>query len=129
MKKLCFILTLLLIVGCNDGKKSYEDYIEEDFIEVQGIVTKVEKKHNHQNLIVNISYIYNLGLDTPTKGVELNSPFIPIEGGPAIILVHTNDKTITFFSHSGILDKEEEVLLNYLEKCEQNDGGYYGIDY
>lgn len=131
MKRLYFIIPLLFVViGCNDDptKKRYEDYNEEDFIEVQGIVTKVEKKHGYQNLVVNISYIYNLGQEKPTKGYELGSPFIPIEGGAAIILVHKEDEKVTFFSQSGILDEEEEVLLGYLEKCEQIGGGYYGVD-
>lgn len=133
MKRLYFIVPLLLTlvaVGCNDEptKKKYEDYNEEDFVEVQGIVTKVEKQHGYQSLVVNISYIYNLDQEKPTKGYEADSPFIPIEGGPAIILVHKDDENVSFFSQSGILDEEEEVLLSYLEKCEQMGGGYYGVD-
>lgn len=129
MKKLFFIF-YIVIVGCNEESiKRYEDYNEEDFIEVQGIIMRTVKKNNFQNFIeTDIHYIYNLGQEKPTIGKELKSDYMPHEGAPAIILVYKEDKNVTFFSRSGILDEEEEVLLDYLKKCEQIGGGYYGVD-
>ena len=131
MKRLYFIISLSVIVmGCNEQiQKKYEDYNEEDFIEVQGIITKTIKKYNYQNMVeTDIYYIYDLGKEKPTKGYELKAPYMPIEGAPAIILVHKDDKNVTFFARSGILDEGEKVLLDYLKKCEEIGGGYYGLD-
>lgn len=129
MRKLFFIICLVFI-NCNESSvKRYEDYNEEDFIEVQGIVMRTVKKNNFQNFIeTDIHYIYNLGHEKPTVGKELKSDYMPHEGEPAIILVHKEDKNITFYGYSGILDEGEDVLLEYLKKCEEIGGGYYGVD-
>ena len=108
-------------------KKSYEDYDDGDFFEVQGIVVKTKRKTDFKNVIKSsIYFIYNLDKDTPDVGYEIDSPFMLDEGEPAIILVHKNDKKISFFGARGIVN--EDVLLSYLEKCQQTGGGYYGVD-
>ena len=129
MKKAYFIISIILVfTGCNEPeKKSYEDYDEGDFIEVQGIITKTNARNTLQNHIVtDIHFIYNLNLDKPSVGYELKSPYMLDEGEPVIILVHKEDKNVSFFGARGII--EEEVLLDYLKKCEEIGGGYYGLD-
>jgi len=129
MKRILCISFIIIISCKNDSVRRYEDYNEEDFIEVQGIVVKTIKKNNFQNFIeTDIHYIYNLELEKPILGKELKSEYMPYEGSPAIILVHRKDKNITFFSRSGTLIDQESVYLSYLEKCEQIGGGYYGLD-
>ena len=130
MKKVCFIIVLISIFagGCSEpAKKRYEDYNDEDFIEVQGIITRTNGRSTFQNrIITDIYYVYNLEFDKPNTGYELKSPYILDEGEPVIILVHKDDNNISFFGSRGII--EEKVLLGYLEKCEQMGGGYYGVD-
>jgi len=130
MNKLFFYGLLFLIFSCNKSeKKKYEDYNEDDFVEVQGIVIKTVKKMNFQSYFeMDLYYIYNLGQDKPTKGYELKTPYMIGVGEPAVILVHKEDKNITFYGYRGTLMEEEKTLLNYLEKSEQNGGGYYGVD-
>ena len=90
-------------------KKSYEDYDDGDFLEVQGIVVKTKRKTDFKNVIKSsIYFIYNLDKDTPDVGYEIDSPFMLDEGEPAIILVHKNDKKISFFGARGIVN--EDVL-------------------
>ena len=36
-----YTVILFLIISCSNTKKEYEDYNEDDFYEVQGIVTKI----------------------------------------------------------------------------------------
>ncbi|RIV43027.1 hypothetical protein [Flagellimonas pelagia] len=124
-----FLFSILLMVSCGKPVKKYEDYDEDDFTEVQGIVIKVDRNYSYlKEDIRNVYYIYNLGKERPDIGYELNCPFLPMEGEPAIILVNRNEKDVTFMARSGIIDEEEEVLLQYLEKCDQMGGGYYGLD-
>lgn len=77
-------------------------------------------------MVTDIHYVYNLEFDKPNVGSELKSPYILDDGEPVIILVHKDDNEVSFFSSRGII--EENVLLSYLEKCEQIGGGYYGVD-
>lgn len=126
MKKI-FIL-FFIITSCNQKYKlAYEDYNDEDFLPVQGIITKVYKKGAINNFIKkDIHFIYNLGKEKPSKGYEVYSPYILNEGEPAIILVHKDNDSISFFGSRGIIQKK--LLLDYLKKCDLDNGIYYGVD-
>ena len=125
---LYLLLILLLCIGCNESaKKKYEDYNDKDFIEVQGILTRSFRKTKFPDRFESdIYFIYNLDKDKPNKGYELGSPYMLDEGEPVIILVHHSNEAISFFGSRGII--EEEVLLKYLDKCNQIGGGYYGVE-
>nr|WP_299381222.1 hypothetical protein [Allomuricauda sp.] len=127
MRSNCFVLLALIFLCCKGQTKKYEDYNDENFIEVQGIVVKSKRQTDFKNVIKSsIYFIYNLNKERPDIGYEINSPFLLHEGEPAIILVHKNDEKISFFGARGMIN--EDVLLSYLEKCHQTGGGYYGID-
>ncbi|WP_421813549.1 hypothetical protein [Flagellimonas sp.] len=128
MKKIIFIICFVAsLIGCTESKKKFEDYNEENFIEVQGIIIKTKRKIDYKNIIkTSIHFIYNLEKERPDVGFELDSPFMLNDGEPVIILVHKDDEQISFFGARGIID--EDVLLSYLEKCEEIGGGYYGLD-
>lgn len=126
-KKLSFILLFIVFfTGCNTNKKSYEDYAEDDFYSVQGIVTRVHSRYNYVDKFSkrDLYYIYYLELDKPLKGYEAKTPYMIENGEPVEILVHKKDSSITFFGSRGIF--KEQVLLNYLDKCDEE--GYYGLD-
>ena len=81
MRKFLIISLILLFQGCKEQSiKSYENYNEEDFVEVQGLIIKVEKEFAYQNRKVDVTYIYDLEKDKPTVGHEKNTPFIPMVG-------------------------------------------------
>ena len=128
--KIAFTLFTLLFLafGCgNPAKKEYEDYNEDDFVEVQGILTRTFGKARFPDKFrTDIYFIYNLDKENPDTGFELGSPYMLDEGEPIIVLVHRNDHKISFFGTRGII--EEEILLKYLDKCNQIGGGYYGVE-
>jgi hypothetical protein len=104
----------ILISPCNN-EKSYEDYDEDDFVEVQGIITKcIPAKSFRAYSGNNIYFLYHLDKAPPLKGKELKSRFIPTEGNPAIILVHKKDSSIAFYGASGVIDKE--ILHKFYHK-------------
>ncbi|MDF4221919.1 hypothetical protein PXC01_10015 [Maribacter sp. M208] len=123
------IIIFFVIISCNQkAKLDYEDYNDEDFLPVQGIITKVYKKGAINNFIKkDIHFIYNLEKENPSKGYEVYSPYILNEGEPAIILVHKDNDSISFFGSRGII--HEKVLEDYLKKCDLDKGTYYGVDY
>lgn len=128
MRNIIFIVCLVTsFIGCNESNKKYEDYNDDDFIEVQGIIIKTKRKVDFKNITkTSIFFIYNLDKKRPDVGFEADSPFMLNDGEPVILLVHKDDQKISFFGARGIMD--EEVLLSYLEKCEEIGGGYYGLD-
>ncbi|WP_405384983.1 hypothetical protein [Maribacter sp. LLG6340-A2] len=127
MKKI--IILFFIIISCNHkDKRDYEDYNDEDFLPVQGIITKVYKKSAINNFIKkDIHFIYNLEKENPSKGYEIYSPYILKEGEPVVILVHKDNDSISFFGSRGII--QEKILLAYLKKCDLDKGIYYGVDY
>ena len=128
-KKIYFgVLIVFLVISCKELTiKRYENYNEDDFIEVQGIVTKTVGRKTLQNTARNdIYFVYNLNKERPDVGFELKSPYVLNNGGPVIVLVHKKDSDVSSFGARGILN--EDVLLSYLEKCEEMGGGYFGVD-
>ncbi|WP_437400073.1 hypothetical protein [Flagellimonas lutimaris] len=128
MRNIIFIVCLVTsFISCKESNKKFEDYNDDDFIEVQGIIIKTKRKVDFKNITkTSIYFIYNLDKERPDVGFEVDSPFMLNDGEPVIILVHKDDQKISFFGARGIMD--EEVLLSYLEKCEEIGGGYYGLD-
>lgn len=117
MRAFLIILLFLLLNSCKEqSKKTYEDYNEKDFIEVQGLIVKVEKEFAYQYRKVDITYIYNLDKDKPAIGYEGDSPFIPITGAPAIILVHKYHDGVTFLGGIGYIEDENDIVKRYIEK-------------
>ena len=129
MRKFLIISLILLFHGCKEQSiKSYEDYNEEDFVEVQGLIVKVEKEFAYQNRKVDVTYIYDLEKDKPAIGHEKNTPFIPMAGEPSVILVHKYEDNVTFLGGSAYVEDENNLIKRYLEKSEQFGVEYYGVD-
>ena len=123
-----FGILLLVAVCLSCDEKSYEDYDENDFIEVQGILIRTIRKNTFPNNVnADLYFIYNLDQDHPDTGQEKGTPYMGLsDGDPITVLVHKEDSEISFFGSGGIT--QEEVLLEYLDKCAQIGGDYYGVD-
>ncbi|MBQ4915590.1 hypothetical protein J8L85_14135 [Maribacter sp. MMG018] len=129
MRKFLIISIILLYYGCKEQSiKSYEDYNEQDFVEVQGLIIKVEKEFAYQNRKVDVTYIYNLEKDKPTVGHEKNTPFIPMAGQPKVILVHKYEENVTFLGGNTYVEDENDLIKKYLEKSARFGVEYYGVD-
>lgn len=119
----------MLLLGCKEqSTKNYEDYNEEDFVEVQGLIIKAEKEFVYQDRKVDVTYIFDLEKDKPSIGYEEDTPFIPMAGEPAVILVHKYEDSVTFLGGPGYVEHEDHLIKRYLEKSEQFGVEYYGID-
>ena len=124
-------LTMLLffIASCKGlGKPKYEDYNEEDFIAVQGIVYKVTRTPVVRLLYyeVNAYYIYNLDSEHPKIGKEMDVPVVVEEGDPQVILIHKDDENISFMGRGRTINRE--VLENYRKKSKEHGVDYYGVE-
>jgi len=129
MRKFLIISLILLFQGCKEQSiKSYENYNEEDFVEVQGLIIKVEKEFAYQNRKVDVTYIYDLEKDKPTVGHEKNTPFIPMVGQPKVILVHKYENNVTFLGGNTYVEDENDLVKKYLEKSDRFGVEYYGVD-
>ncbi len=128
MRTFLFISLFLLLPGCKEQSTNYEDYNEKDFVEVQGLIIKVEKEFAYQDRKVDVTYIYDLKKDKPVIGYEDDTPFIPMAGAPAIILVHKYEDGVTFLGGLGYIEDEDNMVKRYLEKSERFGVEYYGID-
>ena len=129
MKKLLIISLIILFQGCKEkSTKNFEDYNEEDFVEVQGIIIKVETEFSYQNRKVDVTYIYDLEKDNPTIGNEKNSPFILMVGQPRVIMVHKYEDNVSFLGINTYVEDENDLIKKYLEKSDQFGVEYYGVD-
>lgn len=129
MRKFLIISFILFFLGCKEQSiKSYEDYNEEDFVEVQGLIIKVEKEFAYQNRKVDVTYVYDLEKDKPTVGHEKNTPFITMAGQPKVILVHKFEDNVTFLSINTYVEDENDLVKKYLEKSDRFGVEYYGVD-
>ncbi|MDO6493091.1 MULTISPECIES: hypothetical protein [unclassified Cellulophaga] len=129
MRKFLIISIIILYYGCKEQSiKSYKDYNEQDFVEVQGLIIKVEKEFAYQNRKVDVTYIYNLEKDKPTVGHEKNTPFIPMAGEPKVILVHKYEENVTFLGGNTYIEDEKDLIKKYLEKSARFGVEYYGVD-
>tara|TARA_R110002049_G_scaffold125135_1_gene280744 strand:- start:921 stop:1331 length:411 start_codon:yes stop_codon:yes gene_type:complete len=129
MRKFLIISLIILCHGCKEqSTKNYEDYNEEDFVEVQGLIIKVQKEFAYQNRKVDVTYIYDLEKEKPTIGHEKNSPFILMAGEPKVILVHKYEKNVTFLGGNTYVEDENDLVRKYLEKSDRFGVEYYGVD-
>ena len=108
--KISLLIIFLLFFNCD--KKKYEDYNEEDFIERQGIITKMKRTSNPLDSEWNkkITYAYNLYEDSIYYGQENNISLMLKLGQPIVVLVHKNDDKISFYARRGLVDKKEWVV-------------------
>lgn len=129
-----FFGSLLLLTICNcksDEKPKYEDFKEDDFIMVPGIVTKITRTPifarggwNEYNLY----YAYNLDSDTILVGKEMDADLALKEGDGFYVLVLKNDREISFVAGPRLLPKDQRIIENYLKKSKAHGVKYYGID-
>jgi hypothetical protein len=131
MKKMLQLIIVILLssslYSCKEGIKQSEDdidlneYKEEDYYKVQGIVVKKNfhfnyvDKFNKRSLV----YIYRLDLNEPLVGIEKNTRLMINPEEPIAVMVHKRDSTISFIGHRGIID--EDLLVEYLTRP---DGDY-----
>ena len=123
MKKasLITLLFILLLSSCK-SEKQYSDYNEDDFYEVQGIITGVFRTSDpfDNPTVKNVRFTYFLDHPTPKTGMEENLDMFEAQNGyPLIVLVHKDDENISFYGRVGILDnvnsEEEKVLRAHLK--------------
>jgi len=110
MKKYKYLILLLftgLIYSC--GEKKYEDYNENEFNEIQGVITKVKPSTNpfDSSRVCDVEYLYYLGEKEPFLGKEKNIDLYLNTGQPIIILVHKKDSTINFYGYNGTININE----------------------
>jgi len=129
MRTFLFISLIILFHCCKEQPtKSYEDYNEEDFVEVQGLIIKVKREFAYQNRKVDITYIYDLENEKPSIGHERNSPFIPMAGQPNVIMVHKYEDNVSFLGVNTYVEDENDLVKKYLEKSDRFGVEYYGVD-
>ncbi len=128
-----FLATNLLVFSsCKQERQvKYEDFNEEDFALVPGIVTKITRTpiYARGNLYeYNVYYAYNLESDTVLVGKELDVDLALKEGDGFYVLVHKNDMGISFIAGSHLLPKDQKILESYLLKSKENGVKYFGVD-
>jgi len=129
MRNFLIISLIVLFHGCREkSTKNFEDYNEEDFVEVQGLIIKVEKEFAYQNRKVDVTYIYDLEKDYPTIGYEKDSPFIPMVGEPRAIMVHKYEDNVSFLGINTYVEDENDLIKKYLEKSDRFEVEYYGVE-
>ncbi|MDY0780256.1 hypothetical protein [Tenacibaculum sp. IB213877] len=107
------------MISCNT-KKKYEDYNENDFYEVQGVVTKVYSTSSvfddSYNKLMDYVYCVNDSLILSGKEKEFFKAWK--FGQPIIVLVHKTNPEISFYARNGFLNKitktQEESLYKVL---------------
>lgn len=105
MKRWAFIV-LIFLYSC--GKKGYNDYDEKDFVEDQGIITKISRTRNPFDNAwkIDIKYAYNLSSDTISFGEERELDLMLQLGQPIVILVHKSDNKINFYGRRGVINEQ-----------------------
>ena len=120
----------MFLGGCNpNARNNYEDYNEDDFVVVQGVITKSIPHRIYSGRVIyagnDINFLYDLNGTSPKNGFETKSSFILNQGEPVLVLVHKSYDSIAFISTRGIIDKE--LLVNFLNKCEINNWDDFGL--
>ncbi|WBL23421.1 hypothetical protein [Zunongwangia sp. HRR-M8] len=127
MKKILAILIVIssILTSCKEEKK-YTDYNENDFYEVQGIVTHAPLTDDPFDLPVakDLHFEYFIHREKPLKGIEENFEILEdVKGFPVVILVHKNDETINFYDRIGLSENlsidEKKILEEHFQ--EQKD--------
>ncbi|WP_228235199.1 hypothetical protein [Allomuricauda sp. M10] len=132
LKNLFFSLFLVTHFSCNrENQPKYEDYNEEDFLLVPGIVTKVTRTPIFARgwwYDYNIFYAYSLDSDTISVGKEMDVDMAVSEGEAIYILVHKYKKGLSFPTGRRITPNDEKVIQRYLKKSQDHGVKYFGID-
>ena len=112
----------IIILTTSCGKKRYEDYNEDDFVEVQGIITKVKRTSSAFDNArrVDIEFVYNLVDTNISYGKEDGIDLVLKYGQPIVVLVHKSDNKISFFGRRGIID-EELLEIGYKKILQDNN--------
>lgn len=113
------LLFIFLFCSCNwEQKKNnpYENFNENDYYKVQGIVVNVSSNFNYVDKFSkrDIKFIYHLELTKPLFSVEKNSVLFFDPGDPVVVMLRKKDSTDPFIAHRGIFD--EDLLVEYLTK-------------
>jgi hypothetical protein len=117
-------LLLTSIFNSCESEKKYSDYNENDFYEVQGIITYANLDDNpfNDSSVKNIGFTYFLDRTSPKTGKENNLDMFEAKNGyPLIVLVHKKNENISFYGRVGILDNLNEKEKEYLKKHFQNE--------
>ncbi|WP_147296434.1 hypothetical protein [Lutibacter oceani] len=108
---------MISLISCNE-KKSYEEYDENEFYEVQGIITS-EKRTSYpfdEYYVKDIKFDYFINGEKLLHGYENNLDFINLSKGlPIIVLVHKQNEKISFFGRAGVIDNLTETERNYFK--------------
>ena len=119
----CFII-FLIFFSCSKEKR-YEDFNENDFYEVQGVITKVYQTpsvfDSAYNMLMDYSYVVN---DTIfLNGSEKEFYKVWSIWQPIVVLVHKNDSNINFYARDGVVSSFSEKQLemfNTILEIEKN---------
>lgn len=121
MKFFVPIILISCLFSCNRQLK-YEDYNEDEFNEVQGLIMSAVPDGDpfNSSSVKNIRYQYYLDQSPPLVGFENISMFEAQRGYPLIVLVHKEDESISFYGRVGILDSlnasEQSFLKRHFQK-------------
>ena len=126
---------LLTFSNCkSDEKPKYEDYDEAEFTMVPGIVTKITRtpiignRPHYSWSEINIYYAYNLDSDTVLVGKEMDVNLALKEGDGFYILVHKDDKDVSFVAGQRLLPSDQKMVDSYLKKSKEHGVKYYGVN-
>ena len=108
----CFII-FLIFFSCSKDKK-YEDFNENDFYEVQGVITKVYRTpsvfDSSYNMLMDYSYAVNDSIFLNGSEKEFYKAWSI--GQPIVVLVHKNDFNINFYARDGVVSSFSEKQLD-----------------
>ncbi len=126
------VANLLVFSSCNKERQpQYEDFNEEDFVLVPGIVTKITRTPIYARgnwYEYNVYYAYNLKSDTILVGKEMDVDLALKEGDGFYVLVNKKDKGISFIAGPRLLPKDQKILESYLLRSKENRVRYFGVD-
>jgi hypothetical protein len=129
MKKVLF--GLFIILGCqNKEGLKYQDFNDDDFTNVPGIVTKITRTPivAPRWYEYNVFYAYNLTSDTVLIGKKMDANIVVNKGDGIYILVHKENPKISFIGQGRLVPNDEYIIQDYLKKSAENGVEFYGVD-
>ncbi|RKF04382.1 hypothetical protein C8N26_1049 [Tenacibaculum lutimaris] len=123
-EKYNYLIIFIVFFSCSKEKR-YEDFNENDFYEVQGIITKVYQTSSVFDSSYNklMDYSYALNDSVFLNGSEKEFYKAWVVGEPIVVLVHKKDSKINFYARNGVLDnvtEEQFRQLNFILEIEKN---------
>lgn len=118
--KFSFFLMVIFFLSCTKEKR-YQDYNENEFYEVQGIITKVYQTSSVFDESYNklMDYTYAINDSVFLEGKEKGFYKAWNIGQPIVVLVHKKDSSISFYARDGIVhsfsEKQLEIFNTILE--------------